>query len=247
MQATDEYLELVNDANEVMKVRIDDDLFGAFSPVIGVIVAEGIDNATHRPAIDSLLRAAEAAAQERYAADGALSADPRIRAWRAAYKQLGADSYRASAEALIRRSAKGDVIPAINPLVDLYNAVSIGHALPIGGEDIDAIVGDVRLGYATGAEAFVRLGSDENDAPVPGEVVYADEAGAICRRWNWREAERTKLHAGTRNALLVVDGLESIGRDAVELATRELADLIPGHLGATVRWAVLDRTTRSFS
>lgn len=38
----------------------------------------------------------------------------------------------------------------INPLVDLYNSVSLSYALPCGGEDLAALAGDLRLGMAQG-------------------------------------------------------------------------------------------------
>lgn len=229
----------------MMRISVDDVLFADFAPVVGVIVARGVINGPASPAVTALLRDAEAAARECYAGEGSLGADSRLAAWRAAYKQLGAGSYRASAEALIRRARKGEALPSINTLVNLYNVVSVRHALPIGGEDLDALVGDLRLGYATGDEPFVRLGSDEDEPPVPGEVVYADEAGVVCRRWNWREADRTKLTDATANAVLVVDGLAEIGRNAVAAATGELAGLIAAHCGGETVTGVLDADMRA--
>ena len=41
-----------------------------------------------------------------------------------------------------------------------------------------------------------EAGEDPNDPPKPGEVVYADAAKVLCRRWNWRQDARTHHHAG---------------------------------------------------
>ncbi len=124
-------------------------------------------------------------------------------AWREAFRAFGAKPkrYQCSAEALIRRAAV-DGLPRINRLVDLYNEVSVRWAVPVGGEDIDRVVGTVRLRVATGAEEF-----DGGDPPKPGEVVWADGAGVTCRRWNWRQGRRTRLGLSTTRAYFLFDAL----------------------------------------
>ena len=108
----------------------------------------------------------------------------------------------------MRRTLKGEPIRPILPLVDIYNAVSLEHLLPVGGEDLDSIEGDLRLTRASESEPPVRLlGEAEERAPKPGEVIYTDDRGAICRRWNWKEADRTKLTESTRTAVLVLEAL----------------------------------------
>ena len=126
---------------------------------------------------------------------------PHLVAWRDAFRAFGAKRYQCSAEALIRRAAV-EGLPRINRLVDLYNAVSVRWAVPVGGEDIDRVAGPVRLVFARGDEDF-----DGGDPPKPGEVVWADEAGVTCRRWNWRQGRRTRLEEGTTRAYFLFDAL----------------------------------------
>ncbi len=227
-----------------MKLILEDTLFQDFSPVIGVIVVENINNGGTHEEIAGLLRSQEAITKEQFAGEGSLGAHPFISAWRKVYKKFGADSYRCSSEALIRRVVKGDSIPHINTLVDLYNLISIKYVIPVGGEDLDTIEGDLRLGKANGTEAFVRLGGEENDPPHVGEVVYKDDRGVICRRWNWREAERTKLTEHTTNAVIVIDGLGDMGKRVVEDATNELAALITTYCGGKSRVEFLEGEKR---
>ena len=129
---------------------------------------------------------------------------PHLLAWREAFRAFGAKPKRhhCSAEALIRRVAGGGGLPPINRLVDLYNAVSVRWAVPVGGEDVDRVEGAVRLRHATGDEPF-----DGDDPPRPGEVVWADAAGVTCRRWNWRQGRRTRLELGTTCAYFLFDAL----------------------------------------
>ena len=135
---------------------------------------------------------------------------------REAFRAFGAKPkrYQCSAEALIRRG-----LPSISLLVDLYNAVSVTHAVPVGGEDIDHVVGTVRLRYAGDDEVF-----DGGDPPKPGEVVWADEAGVTCRRWNWRQGVRTRLTEETRRAYFLFDALPELDDAALAAAMDELAD-----------------------
>jgi DNA/RNA-binding domain of Phe-tRNA-synthetase-like protein len=45
-------------------------------------------------------------------------------------------------------------MPALDPIVDLYNAVSLRYAIPVGGENIAAYQGSPRLVMAEGTEPF---------------------------------------------------------------------------------------------
>ena len=119
------------------------------------------------------------------------------------------------------------------------------HILPVGGEDLDKIVGDVLLTRASNDEpAVFLLGEKEARAPRAGEIIYKDEVGAICRRWNWKEADRTKLTQETQNAFLVIETLPPVTRETVETAIRELADLIKQFCGGTVSITFLDKDNR---
>ena len=205
--------------------------------MIGVIFAKDVDNTDEGvEKVQELLRNAEQDAREKFSAFKSHGEHPHIIAWRQAYKRFGSDphQYRCSAESLVRRVLKGDTIPHINKLVDLYNYVSLAHVLPVGGEDMQAIHGNVHLAFAEGTEQFVRLNGTENEPPTEGEVVYKDDDGILCRRWNWREADRTKLTQATKNVIIVIDALAPSTKMDVEIATTELADLIRQYCGGDV-------------
>ncbi len=137
---------------------------------------------------------------------------PSIKNWREAYSGFGAkpSAYPCSAEALIQRALKNgpDAVPTINMLVDAYNAVSLAHLLPVGGEDLDRMVGGCELRFAGPADCRPE-GDDASNVPNPGEVIWADVLGWTCRRWNWRQGTRTRLTEGTRNAYFLVEGMAS--------------------------------------
>lgn len=142
-----------------------------------------------------------------------------LEAWRAAYRAFGAKPQRTpcSAEALRKRAGS---LPAVNRLVDVYNALSIRYAVPIGGEDADAYVGHPRLTVAPGGEPFatMRDGVPASEPVEAGEVIWRDEAGVTCRRWNWRQSVRTRLEPDSTAMWFVLERLEPMPLAALEEA-----------------------------
>jgi DNA/RNA-binding domain of Phe-tRNA-synthetase-like protein len=200
--------------------------------VVTVVRARGLSNGPSDEAATSLLRRAERIARQTL--NGAEpSALPHLTAWRDVYRAFGAKAQRTpcSAEALLKRAVDGGGLPAINRLVDLYNAVSVEFALPVGGEDLARTAGASRLTRATGAESFdtFRSGEPVVDRPAPGEVVWMDDAGVTCRRWNWRQCARTRLTGASTDAWFVLERLEPLPltalAQAAEALVRGLRDL----------------------
>ncbi|MFI2371359.1 B3/4 domain-containing protein [Streptomyces sp. NPDC018833] len=154
--------------------------------------------------------------------------DPHMAAWRAAYTAFGSKPSRTrnSAEALARRALADGGLPRINALVDLYNAISVAHLIPVGGEDTDRIAGAMRLVRATGREPFhtVAGGTESMEHPEAGEVVWCDEEGVTCRRWNWRQGVRTRLTEDTVNALFLLEGMAPATGGELGAAAGELAE-----------------------
>jgi len=153
---------------------------------------------------------------------------PHILAWREAFQAFGARPKRTppSVDALRRRLDRG--LPAINRVVDIYNAVSIEHAIPIGGEDLDQYVGNARLVFASGEENFDIFADGRlvNDPPVPGEVVWRDDVGVTCRRWNWRQCVRTRITEKSTRGYFLLERLEPLPIAALESATADLVERI---------------------
>jgi DNA/RNA-binding domain of Phe-tRNA-synthetase-like protein len=158
---------------------------------------------------EALLQAAEAAAREALGG-GPPEQLPHVAAWREAYRAFGAKPQRTrnSLEALLRRAASG--LPRVNRLTDCYNAVSVLHQIPVGGEDLTRYAGPPRLIRAASDEPFDTAadGVPVIEHPDPGEVVWCDDAGVTCRRWNWRQARRTQLREDTTAALFILDALD---------------------------------------
>ncbi|RDB60068.1 hypothetical protein C1879_00710 [Paraeggerthella hongkongensis] len=232
-----------------MKRFIAEDSFWNLFPksAIGIIVVRGMKNASDVPADDAaeisrLLRDANEQANA-YLTSNVISENEPVKVWREAYRQFKTKKgARCSIENLLKRVLKGNPVGSITPSVDIYNAVSLKYALPVGGEDIDSLVGDFRLGITEGGDAFTPIGEDGDDPTLPGELCYRDDVGAVCRCFNWRDGQRTALSDDSSNAILVVECLEPERRETLETALDEFAALMERHLGATVTTrTVIDR------
>jgi DNA/RNA-binding domain of Phe-tRNA-synthetase-like protein len=173
---------------------------------------------------------------EQAAAQPAGPDDPHVLAWAEAFRAFGAKPQRTrpSVTALLRRLPE---LPRVDRLTDAYNAVSVRHGVPVGGEDLDAYAGTMRLTRAVGDEPFETTASGQPvvESPEPGEVVWRDDAGVTCRRWNWRQCTRTRLTTATTRAVFVLDALGPMSDEALAAAGDALATaLSAGSPHATV-------------
>lgn len=188
-----------------------------------LIVARGLAPGESSEASETALQEAERAAAS--ALQGGEPHElPTLQEWRAAFASFGVKprEARCSAEALMRRAASG--LPRIDRLTDTYNAVSVLHQVPIGGEDLGGYRGAPRLTVAVGTETFdtVANGEPVQQSPDAGEVVWRDDAGVTCRRWNWRQCVRTRLSTSTTDALFIIDALGAAAQWRAETAAEDL-------------------------
>jgi DNA/RNA-binding domain of Phe-tRNA-synthetase-like protein len=190
-----------------------------------IVLADGLTAGPSTGASEVLLAEAERRAVRRLV-DTSLAQDPHLVDWRGAFKAFGVkpQRFRPSVESLLRRVDRG--LPRIDRLTDVYNAVSIDFAIPIGGEDLDRYRGVMRLVRATGGEDFdtVDQGEPTIQHPVPGEVVWRDDAGVTCRCWNWRQCIRTQLTGDTLRAVFVLDALGAVSDERLAAAGEALKD-----------------------
>jgi len=221
-----------------MKLRVARTIVEKYNLFLGVVVARVIDNSKGEDFFTDELLAEERRIREEFK-DKKLGEIPQIKKWREAYSSFGAKpkKYKSSIEALCSRILDGETLPAINPLVNIYNYVSIKRMVPVGGDDLNEVEGNIRLTFASGNERFTAIGGTETRPPKPGEIVYTDKKEILCRRWNWRECEKTKLTDGTTETILYVESLND--KKEAAGAVEELAGLIKENLGGEVSTYIL--------
>ncbi|MDM0893664.1 B3/4 domain-containing protein [Clostridium perfringens] len=223
------------------KFIIEDDFWELFpNAKIGIITCNGIDNTIKdENQYKDMISQGEKEALN-HLPNEEFSSNEVIKVWRDAFKKFKTKKgARSSIEALLKRVSTGKGLGTINPLVDIYNSISLKYAMPCGGEDMDKFIGDIRLTKATGDESFITLGSDKSEPPYEGEIVYKDDKGAICRCWNWRESVRTMLTEDTKNAFLCIELVDEKREKDFENALKELSQLVEKNLGGKSEVSIL--------
>lgn len=223
------------------KFIIEDDFWELFpNAKIGIITCNGIDNTIKdENQYKDMISQGEKEALN-HLPNEEFSSNEVIKVWRDAFKKFKTKKgARSSIEALLKRVSTGKGLGTINPLVDIYNSISLKYAMPCGGEDMDKFIGDIRLTKATGDESFITLGSDKSEPPYEGEIVYKDDEGAICRCWNWRESVRTMLTEDTKNAFLCIELVDENREKEFENALKELSQLVEKNLGGKYEISIL--------
>ena len=129
-----------------------------------------------------------------------LGEDPTVAALRRLFKAAGCDPsrYRPSSEALLRRLLKGEELPAIHPLVDANNQLSVEMKVPAcvlaeGSFDFPVTLRAGRPGEV--------LDSMRGPLDLAGKPLLADAAGPFGTPIT--DGHRVKVLPGTRRAWLV--------------------------------------------
>lgn len=224
------------------KFIIEKDFWDVFPEAkIGVVICYDINNSLlNQEKYQSMIDEAQKQAKKFLTKEN-FSDNEVIRIWRDAYQKFKTKKgARSSIEALLKRVNNDNKINSINPLVDIYNTISLTFGLPCGGEDFDKIVGNLKLTKANGDENFIVLGNNENSLPYSGEIIYKDDEGAVCRCWNWRESVRTMLTPATTNAFLCLELVNKAQEIEFNAALKSLTSMVQDNLGGKCSFEILD-------
>ena len=100
---------------------------------------------------------------------------------------------------------------------------------------------DLSLRPASGDETFIPFGSDREEHPEIGEIIFAEGNTVLTRRWTWRQAQHTLLSLDTTAVEFNVDGLCPVTVADVHAACDEIAHLVSTFCGGTVRIEMLTK------
>jgi DNA/RNA-binding domain of Phe-tRNA-synthetase-like protein len=174
--------------------------------------------------------------------------DPRILAWNEAHRKFGSDpeTYLPSIAYLLKSMRPNRALPFINSVVALFNYISLKYLTPCGGDDVERVEGNLVLGFSDGTEQFIPLGEEIAEHPLAGEVIYFDDhsKNVMCRRWNWRNGEVTKITPESKKIVLNIDCLPPASPDMGNEATDELAELLKLHCRAELETTYVDAGRR---
>jgi DNA/RNA-binding domain of Phe-tRNA-synthetase-like protein len=232
-----------------MRFCIEEDVFRMFPQFCrGIVAVAGIDNSRPCPEIERLLQEQAEKMRQDPAID--VASHPRLLAWKEAYRQFGSNpnKFTPSIVFLAKQVKSGKPVRSISPAVDAFNAISIKYLIPCGGDDMNAVEDDVTLGRAASDETFAPIFKPEEiEHPDPGEVIYVNRRTkrVLCRRWNWRNADFSKIAPETKNVAINVDGMmPAISRQEIEQAAEELGQLLHRCCGGSVSIRYLDAENR---
>ncbi len=155
---------------------------------------------TADPAVTSGLRAAAEAAARSALVLERLAEHPTAAAVRRLFRRAGCDPtrYRPSSEALLRRVLKGEPLPAIHPLVDVNNALSIGLVVPACVVDAARVRPPFTLRAGRAGESMLSM---RGPFDLEGKPLLEDAEGPFGTPIT--DSERVKVTAATRRAWLV--------------------------------------------
>ena len=207
---------------------------------VGGVLASTIDNAGDVPEV---VRFMQTAVSELAAAGTAIREHPHVVVWRDAFLRLGINpnKYPSSIEALGKRVMKSQSLPRINPVVDLVNALSVKHIIPMGAHDLDMMPGDVALRFSKPGDMFLPWGSTEPEVIDAGEIVYATGPHIRTRKWVWRQGEQAKIRPESRTIFFPIDAFYGYTDAAAKAAQEELAHWLTHYLGAHAQLFWVDR------
>lgn len=220
---------------------IDESIFARFPGYMrGVVITENVKNGSSNPELISLLRETEVQVRQRMDLEH-LAEDPRIAAWREAYRSMGIkpSEFRPSNEAMLRRVLHGQELPSINKLVDIGNIISIKHIMPVGSHATDVMKENIVLGPATGDEDFIAFGSEMLEHPEKDEIIFHEGKKALTRRWIWRQAKHTLTLPVSTAVEINLDGLPPVRYDDVKVAAVEMMELVKRFCGGELRFDYL--------
>ena len=217
------------------QVTIDPSFWELFPDAqVNILFANGIDNHDTDNNYDERKKLLANATHEadKFLTNETFRLNPVVDQWRQAFQQFKKKKgARSSIEALLKRANQGRKFEPIEPLVDVYNSISLSYGVPVGIEDRNKIAGDLHLGVAKGGEAFRPVGAEEDEPALEGEVIYYDDEGAVCRCLNWREAQRTMLTEDSQNVVAVMEAINPEQIERANEAMEELSKLINQYFG----------------
>jgi len=226
-------------------IIIDEQIFETFPDFMrGIIIVTDIDNSQTSKRIEELLTSE---AKSKVGKEQSNSVE--VLAWDEIHRKFGSNpnKFPPSIKNLLKRIEKDFVPPYINSAVALFNYISLKYLVPCGGDDIERVEGNLHLGFATGSEHFSGLGSEEVEAPVPGEVIYYDDAtqNIMCRKWNWRNGDFTKIQPSTKRIVINIDGISPVSESTITEARDQLEELLKSECKAQVSTDFLKKDKRT--
>jgi DNA/RNA-binding domain of Phe-tRNA-synthetase-like protein len=178
-----------------------------------MLVMRGVVNPDHHAALDARKEQIETELRSRFGGytRDALKALPTIQAYNAYYGRFK-KTYHVQLQ-LESVALKGKSIPWVAALVEAMFMAELKNQLLTAGHDLDVLQAPVRVDVATGAERYVLLNGQEQQAR-EDDMMMVDGEGIISSVLHGPD-QRTRIKAGTQNALFAIYAPAGIDKEAV--------------------------------
>lgn len=215
---------------------------------VGVIRASLPNKSTGAVAVKELFQREVRLFAQKYK-DTPLRESKNITAYRLALLKTGINpnKFLCSIEALSRRVQKGGVLPEIDPVVDLGNALSLKYLLAVGAHDLaKAQNNSIAVRFSKNGDRFRPIGASAEEDVAEGELVYASGHQVKTRRFIWRQSDDGKITNLTTEYLIPLDGFVGTNEDDVIRARDEFASLLSEWFGASVSTGFVSKGNNTF-
>ena len=155
-----------------------------------------------------------------------------FRFYRDFFWKVGVDptKTRPAAEALVRRILAGKLIPKINNVVDSYNLASIKTEVALAAFNRDELKGDLLMRTAQKGERFLGIGMNQPMELTGVEIVISDGEKLVAV-YPYRDADKSKVSAGTKNLLILVCGVPGIDEKILKDAGNVVLEFVTKFCG----------------
>ena len=138
-----------------------------------------------------------------------------------------------ASENLLKNLLKKQEFHKINPLVDLYNLISMDTKLALGAHDLDKTEGNISLRLTQGNENYIPLGSEEAKEVKADIYSYIDDANDIICYSEIRQVDKTKVTEESKDVFFILQGNQATTDKYVEDVAQELITVVTYYLGGT--------------
>ncbi|CAF1486645.1 unnamed protein product, partial [Rotaria sordida] len=252
MQQQQQQQELNNKlSSDQMKFIIEDRVFKAIPGLrVAIIVAKDIKyNENIKLKIKNILQTYWKEGSHGCQTYPNVQSHPQIKVWRDCFQSLGIPpkKYASSIESLLKRAVKQSEARSINPLVDLYSAMSLRYILPFGAFDINDLSKDIplELRFTKSSDTFMALDENQSNQVQENEVAYTIGSQVLTRFINWKQSKYGLVKEQTTNIIFMSEILSSIPQNILEQMIVELVQLIKDLFNVQCRIHILDASNTS--
>lgn len=134
-------------------------------------------------------------------------------------------------ENLLRALVRKQSFHRINPVVDIYNIISMESRLALGAHDIDKVDGNIHLRLTDGSENYVPLGQEDSKPVKAGVYSYIDDANDIVCYLEIRQVMKTLVDENSTDLYFIVQGNQETSQSEVDQIAKELIIVVTYYLG----------------